>query len=119
MRTPPFLHAKSALDRAALTVDGLRHDLAQPGLTRQHSLLIQGAIRDLERSYELTVDAYRALLGGSGPETPGRWQTFLRFYDAFLEASRKARLDLLRSAMAEERPVTGARWRGDCRTLES
>jgi hypothetical protein len=64
-------------------------------LGRQHRLLIDGALHDLERRHEVLTRLYEAMAVAPDDDAPACWQRFFVCYDDYLEAVRDVRSRLI------------------------
>jgi hypothetical protein len=64
-------------------------------LGRQHRLLIDGALHDLERRHEALTQLYEAMIAASEQDVPACWQRFFACYDDYLDAVRDMRSRLI------------------------
>lgn len=96
-------HAETAIERTARSVAEMRARLDQPGtLGQQHRLLLESAVQDLTRRYELLAGLYETMVGAPVDELPGRWQQFFACYDEYLSALRDAKSRLVQDTGQNE-----------------
>lgn len=91
-------HARSAVDGTARSLSEMRMRLETAGLSRQHRLVVEGAMHDLSRRHEVLVRLYEAMLDVPASELPTHWQRFFVCYEDYLEAVRDAKCRLVREA---------------------
>lgn len=91
-------HAKSAVDGTARSLSEMRARVQTAGLSRQHRLIAEGAMRDLSHRHEVLVRLYETMLDVPASELPTHWQRFFVCYDDYLEAVRDAKCSLVREA---------------------
>lgn len=112
-------HARAAVERTADALANMRERLQAPAtitLGRQHRLLIDGALHDLERRHEALAQLYGAMIAAPEEDVPACWQRFFACYDDYLEAARDTRSRLIQD---EDDPTNPAIPRGSRRSNES
>lgn len=91
-------HAATAVERTGRSLAEMRARLEDPSaakLGRQHRLLIDGALHDLERRHEVLTRLYEAMVSAPEDDAPACWQQFFVCYDDYLEAVRDVRSRLI------------------------
>ncbi len=89
-------HATAAVERTRRSLDRLRCRLAadRPTMSWLHAAKAGHILRGLDARHADVVDSVMAMHGGTSAALPWQWRRFLRVYDAYLEALRKARCEL-------------------------